>query len=132
MAEENHENLIMVRFRTRLESGSDFTSIGSLYIVTSLSLQPFKQRLISYFFQDYDILLFSILSVKCTNNLGSGFMNHFEREIYDTKFPTHISFPCSISYLSYHSNFYFDAQNLTFIRDYSHVITLPVSCLLQE
>jgi len=33
-----------------------------------------------------------------------------------------------IFYFSYHFNFSFDAQNFPFIPDYSHVITLPVSC----
>jgi hypothetical protein len=32
-----------------------------------------------------------------------------------------------IFYLSYQFNFFFDAQNFPFVRDCSHVITLPVS-----
>ena len=132
MAEENHKNLIMVCFRTRLESGSDFTALGSLYIVTSLLLQPFKQHLIK-------ITLFSLtksfysrsVSFKCTNNLGSIFTNHLDHRIYDTKFQTHISCPFSMCYLSYHLNFSFNVQNLLLFM--IAAMLLPVSsCTLQE
>jgi hypothetical protein len=43
------------------------------------------------------------------------------------KFPTHRLF-LFILYLSYPFNFSFDAQNLPFTRDCSHVIKVPVSC----
>ena len=147
LAEENHENLIMVYFRTRLESGSDFTVLGSLCIVTSLLLQPFKQRLINIDLFSLTIsfyspsvsfkctmphILFSIRFVQMHYNLGSIFTHHLDHRIYDTKFQTHVSFPFSTCYLSYHLNFSFDTQNLPFIHDCSHVITLPVSCSLQE
>jgi hypothetical protein len=133
MVEENHDNLIMVYFHTRLESGSDFTALSSLSIVTSFSLQSFNQRLI-------DVISFRLTISFCSqsflfkraNKLGSGFTHHLVCGIYDTKFPTRVSFPCSICYLLYHFNFSFDAQNLPFIHDCSHVITLPVSCSLQE
>jgi hypothetical protein len=131
MAEENHENLTMVCFRTRLESGSDFSVLGSLYIGTSLLLQPFKQRFINV--PSFRLLIsFYFPSVSFNNNLGSIFTHHLDHRIYDTNFWTHISFPFSIFYLSYHLNFSFDTQNLPFTHECSHVITLPVSCSLQE
>ena len=133
MAEKNHEHFIMVCFRTRLESGSDFTVLGSLYVVTRLLLQPFKQPLINIILFSLTISFYSqYVSLKCTNNLGSSFIHHLDHRIYDIKFPKHISFPFSIFYLSYHLNFFFDTQNLPFTHDCSHVITLPVSCSLQE
>ena len=133
MAEENHEKLVIVYFRLRLESGSDFTVLGSLYLVTSLSMQPFKQCLI-------DVTSFRLKISFCsqsflfkrTNNLDSDFTHHLDHGIYDKKFPTQAHLTCSIFYLLYHFNSSFDAQNLPFIRDCSHVITLPVSCSLQE
>jgi hypothetical protein len=133
IAEKNHENLIMVCLRTRLEYGSDFTALGSLYIVTSLLLQPFKQHLINITLFSLTIPFYSqSVSFKCTNNFGSIFTHHLDHRIYDTKFQTHISFPFSTCYLSHHFNFSFDAQNLPSIHDCSHVTTLPVSCSLQE
>jgi len=101
--------------------------------VTSLSLQPFKQRLmdVTLFRLTISFCSWSFL-FKCTNNLGSSFTHNLSRGILETKFPTQVSFPCSIFYLSNHFNFSFDAQNLPFIRDCSHVITLPVYCSLQE
>jgi len=65
---------------------------------------------------------------KRANKYGSVFPYTLERTIYETKFPTHISFLFSTFYLSYHFNFYFGVQDLPFLRDPSHVIMLPVSC----
>ena len=133
MAEENRANLIMVCFHMRFESGSDFTALGSLHIVTSLSLQHFKQRLINITLFRLMISFYSqSFLFKHTNNIGSGFTHHLDHGIYDTKFPTPVSFSFTIFYLSYHFNFSFDALNVPFICDCSHVITLPVSCSLQE
>jgi len=133
MAEKNHKNLIMAHFHTRLEYGSDFTVLSSLYIMTSLLLQLFKQCLINITSFSLIISFYSqSVSFKCTNNLGSIFTHHLDHRIYDTKFQTHISFLFSTCYLSYHLNFSFETQNFPFIHDCSHVITLPVSCSLQE
>jgi hypothetical protein len=133
MAVENHINLIMVCFRTRLESGSDFTVLGSLCIVISLLLQPFKQHLVNINSFSLTISFYSpSVSFKCTNNHGSICTHHLDYRIYDTKIQTHISFLFSTCHLSYHLNFSFDAQNLPFIHDCSQIITLPVSCSLQE
>ena len=123
MAEENNEKLTMACLRTRLESGSDLTVLSSLYIVISLLLQPFKQGLIKSLRSGFRYPF--ILHVSFDNNLGSIFTHHLDHRIYDTNFRTHISFPFSMCYLSYHLNFSFDAQNLPFIHYSSHVITLP-------
>jgi len=111
MAEENHENLTVVCFCTRLESGSDFSVLSSLYIGTSLLLQPLKQHLINVSSFRLSISFYSP-SVSFNNNLGYIFTHHLDHRIYDTNFWTHISFPFSIFYLWYHLNFSFDAQNL--------------------
>ena len=94
-----------------------------------LLLKPFKQRLI-------DVSSFRLSKSLCSGpvlfkrvaNFGSVFPNRLARGIYDTKFPIPISFLFSILYLSYYFNFSFDADNLRFIRDCSHVTTLAVCC----
>jgi hypothetical protein len=99
------------------------------YIFTSLLLKPLEQRLI-------DVTLFRLSKSLCsrpalfkrTVNFGCVFKNLVHGGIYDTKFPTPVSFLFSILYLSYHFNFSFDADNRPFIHDCSHVMTLSVCC----
>jgi hypothetical protein len=94
------------------------------YIFTSVLLKPLKQHLIgvSSFRPSKSLYSRSVL-FKRTYNSGSVFAYRFDRRIYEIKFPTHVSFVFSILYLSYCFNFAFDAQNLPFIRDCSHLIT---------
>jgi hypothetical protein len=69
----------------------------------------------------------------CSNALIIFFFpDHLNCRIYNTKFLTHISFLFSIFYLSYHFNFSFQAHDLPFIHDGSHLIMLSISHWLQE
>jgi len=97
MAEENNGKLTMACLRTRLESGSDFTVLSSLYIVTSLLLRPFKQGLIrslrSGFRYPFILHLFRSIII----------LVQFLHIIWITEFMTPISghksaflFPCAI------------------------------------
>ena len=54
------------------------------------------------------------------------------RRIYETKFPTHVSLLFSFFCLSCHQKFSCDAQNVRFVVDCGHMITLPVCCYLQQ
>ena len=93
------------------------------YIANSVLLKSLKQRLIDITSFEISKSLYSrsVLN-KRTNNFRSVFANRLDRRIYKTKFPTHVSFFFLIIYLSYHCNFSFDAQNLPFIRDCTHLI----------
>jgi hypothetical protein len=66
-------------------------------------LKPLKQNLINVI---SFMLLKSFYSwfvlFKCTNNFGSVFSNFFDRRMYKTKFPAHISFLFNIFYLLHH------------------------------
>ena len=101
-------------------------------IVISVMLKPLKQHLIEVTSFRLSKLLYS-WSVPCntTNNSVSVFPDDLDHRIYETKFLTHASFLFSVFYFLYHFKFFFDPQNFIF-HHYSHVITLPVSCLLQE
>ena len=89
------------------------------------------------------------LSSASLTSLHSGFQNHFILIPFCSNeliiFPIvwiiefmrpnswHMSnFFLSTLYLSYHFNFSFNAENLPFVCECSHLITLPVSCYLQE
>jgi len=66
---------------------------------------------------------------KRTNEFGYAFTNFLDRRIYEIKFPAHVSsIFLLIFYLYRRFNFSFYAQNLPFICDCSHVITLPGYC----
>ena len=93
--------------------------IQSLIYVTSFRFSK------SFYYQS---ILF-----KHTNNFYSAFPNPLDRKIDETKFHIHTRQvpPPPIFYCTYHINFPFDAQNVSSVRDCSHVNTLPVSCQLQ-
>ena len=91
--------------------------------VISPLLKPLKQRLIDVTsFRFLEIALFSIPSVH-TNNFGSVFPSRLDRRNYETKFSTHVSFLSLHFPFDLSLSFFLDAQNLPFIRDFSHVIT---------
>jgi len=103
------------------------------YIDTSLLLRAFKQRHSEATSYRLSKSLYSrSVLFKRTKKFGSLFTNGLDHRIYETKFPTQVSFLFSILYLSYPFNSSFDAQDLPFIHDCHLVITLPVSCQLQE
>ena len=98
------------------------------HIVTSLLLQPLAQRLIdvnSFGFRNRFILdpfrsnalLTSVLLVQIVWNV------EFTRP--NSRHKSALFFP--ILYFSYLFKFSFDAQNLPFVRDCSHIVTLQVS-----
>ena len=72
---------------------------------------------------------FFIFDPFCSNTLilFVVFPNLLDRKIYDTKFPTNVSFLFALFYLSYHCNCSFYAQNLPFVHNCDPVITLPIS-----
>jgi len=102
------------------------------YIVISVMLKPLKQRHIEVTSFGHSKLLYSwSVLFNTTNTSVSVFPYHLHHRIYETKFLTHVSFLFSIFYFLYHFKFFFDRQNFL-LHHYSHAITLPVSCLLQE
>jgi len=91
-------------------------------------LNHFKQRLIDVTtLRLWKTLISRSVPFRRINNFGSIFTNHLDRGTYESKLPTHANF-FFILYLFYYFNFSFDAQNFLFIPNYSHAITLPVSC----
>jgi hypothetical protein len=63
------------------------------YVVTSLLLKPLKQRLTETTSYRLSQSLYSrSVLLKITNNFGSVFTNSLDRRIYETKFPTKVSF----------------------------------------
>ena len=69
-----------------------------VHVTTALVLKPLKQRLIDVtsFRLSKSLYSRSVL-FKSINNFGFVFTNLLNRRIYETKFPTHISFLFSIS-----------------------------------
>jgi hypothetical protein len=88
------------------------------YKVTYLLLQPLNQRHIKVtsFGLSKSLYFLSVL-LKYTNNFVS------VCRIHETKFSTRVSFFCPLSICRATFNCSFDAQNLPFISDCSHVIT---------
>jgi hypothetical protein len=67
--------------------------------LTLLPCLNFMQHLIDITsFRLLELLYSGSILLNCTNNFGSVFANHWDRRIYETKFPTHISFLFSIFY----------------------------------
>jgi hypothetical protein len=68
-----------------------------------LLLKPFRQHpmYVTSFRLSKSCYSLSFL-FKRANKYGSVFPYALERVIYETKFPTHVSFLCSILYLSHH------------------------------
>jgi hypothetical protein len=63
------------------------------YIGTSVLLKPLPQHLIDVTsFRHLKSLCSRYVPFKCTNNFGSVFTNRLDHRLYETKFPTHISF----------------------------------------
>ena len=73
---------------------------------TSVWLKPLQQHLVMLLRLSKS-LYSQYVTFKRTNNFGSVFPNHLNCKIYETKFPTNISFLLSICFVSYHSNFSF-------------------------
>lgn len=103
------------------------------YTVTSLLQNWLIQRLtnVTSFRLSKSLYSQSIL-FKYINSSGFLFPALSDCEIYETKFQTQVSFLFSTFFCSYQFYFFFDTQNLPFVCDCSHVITLPVSCYLLE
>jgi hypothetical protein len=105
--------------------------------VTSLLLKYYKQLLIDVTSFRFPKSLYSqSILFKPTNNFGSVYPNRLAQRIYETKFPIHACFlpppppPPTTPFdfiLLLLLQLFFDAQNLPFLQECSHVINLPVS-----
>jgi hypothetical protein len=75
------------------------------YIVTSGLLKPRKQRLIDVTsFRLSKSFYWPSAPFKHTNNFGSGLLNLLGRRMYETQFPTHVSFifpPFSVTHITW-------------------------------
>jgi hypothetical protein len=124
LQEKIHQLKIKVYEEHKL-SKEEYQSLGHYHLFLFLTIKQCLTNVIS--FRLSKSLHSQSIPFKHTSNCGSAFPNNLDCRICDTKYPKHIRFLFSIFYFSYHFNFTFKTQNLTFIGRCSHVITLPIS-----